>query len=106
MIAIHGGISLRSLLLHHPWAEEVLGWHRIDARAIDANLSVEAACWLLGRDPHRLLADLWAATSEHVPRSWREAPSPAAHDDEVPPADASAEDFWEGYADDLVARIV
>lgn len=106
MISIHGGISLRSLLLHHPWAEEVLGWHRIDARALDVNLSVDAACWLLGRDPRRLLADLWAATPEHVPRAWREHAAASAHEDEAPPADASAEDFWEWYADDLVARIV
>jgi len=106
MISIHEGISLRSLLVHHPWAEEVLGWHRIDPRALDPNLSLDAACWLLGRDPRRLLADLWAATPEHVPRSWREAAARSSDVDDAPPNDVSVEDYWEWYADDLLARIL
>lgn len=105
MIWIHGGVSLRSLLRRHPWAEEVLGWHRIDPSGLDANLSLDAACWLLGRDTHRLLADLWAATPDHVPRSWREGPPDSTDDDELH-HDVPVEEYWEWYADDLLARIV
>ena len=52
--------SIQTLLRHHPWSEDVLGWYGVDIERVDPSASLETVCWLHRLDPAQVVADLVA----------------------------------------------
>lgn len=54
-------MNVAMLLQRHPWAQDVLEWHRIDVDRVDPCLSLAAVCVVEQVQPETLLRDLRAA---------------------------------------------
>lgn len=59
-------VSVASLLNRYPWAHTVFEWHGVDPYTVDAQMSLDALCWLHRLDPFQIARDLVAASPEHA----------------------------------------
>ena len=92
---IHAHTLVSTLMLRHPYAEEVFAWHGVDPHEERySRMSLYALCWVRGIELQQLLADLEQAvaaeedtTEELSPDEWT--------DEQRKPLNARDDDSWD-----------